>query len=352
MRLATFLLVCLTTRVFSMNVLIVEADGYFDGHQRVRVPKDASIEAITSAIHALLPPSAAGDATPMTIFDASANTFVPLTSAAQVKTHARILFPRRPSGAVAAIASRGFNFAFDKGEMTIHGEPVLIDEVGNTGQGTGLTIWDGSVVLAKYLEQQPRGSPHSVAGRRVIELGAGTGLVGLAAAFCGADDVLLTDLAYTLANTNHNIALNKERLRALHPTQTTRAAELDWFHRDFPSSLQLDAADVILGSDIVWVETLIPALVATIERLLRWPLTPGRSKKNRLMLLSHQTRSSASDDMLFRLLGHAGLSVRRLLDSPDDVSRVAAVYPDGSMAEKIRLFEIQDVQHEDSAITV
>ncbi|OQR98618.1 hypothetical protein ACHHYP_08348 [Achlya hypogyna] len=316
------------TCIMASNVLIVEADGVFEGHQRVRVLKSATLETIIAAIGTVLP-STTADISPL-IFDAVANAFVPLHSADQVKSHARILIPRQSSVAVAAIASRGFNYDFEAGEMTIHGEPLFIGEVGNTGQGTGLTIWDGSVVLAKYLEGQQAGDAHNVAGLRVLELGAGTGLVGLAAAFCGASSVLLTDLAYTLPNTESNIARNEARLRAKFPDQNVDAAELDWFAPgDMPD------VDIILGSDIVWVETLIPALVTTIERLLRPPpMTPATSGATRFMLLSHQTRSTASDNLLFALLANANLRVQ-----PVDVSRVR--FPDDDMQRKLRLYEIR-----------
>ena len=41
--------------------------------------------------------------------------------------------------------------------------------------GTGLTVWDGAVTMAKYLEAVV--GPAGLAGKCVLELGAGTGLV-------------------------------------------------------------------------------------------------------------------------------------------------------------------------------
>ena len=108
---------------------------------------------------------------------------------------------------------------------------ITIHEVSNSGLGTGTNIWDGAIALAKFLEfhdQDDEGNDdvrknndelecssnpsrrnneadtnvhsvpdpmYSVRGKRVLELGAGTGLVGIAAhvAF-GAREVLLTDL--------------------------------------------------------------------------------------------------------------------------------------------------------------
>ncbi len=45
-----------------------------------------------------------------------------------------------------------------------------------------LSVWDAAVVIAKYMEK----NHHAMQGKRVLELGAGTGLAGLAAAALGA----------------------------------------------------------------------------------------------------------------------------------------------------------------------
>lgn len=53
----------------------------------------------------------------------------------------------------------------------------------------GCVVWDAAIVLAKYLETKPFYDPPSGvnvwAGRTVVELGAGTGVVGLMAATLG-----------------------------------------------------------------------------------------------------------------------------------------------------------------------
>ncbi|XP_034714958.1 protein-lysine methyltransferase METTL21D [Etheostoma cragini] len=61
----------------------------------------------------------------------------------------------------------------------------------------GCVVWDAAIVLAKYLETKQFYDPSSGvnvwAGRSVVELGAGTGVVGLMAATLGAL-VTVTDL--------------------------------------------------------------------------------------------------------------------------------------------------------------
>ena len=46
-------------------------------------------------------------------------------------------------------------------------------------------VWDAALVLAKYLQTDGYCLKHSLKDKRVIELGAGTGIVGLVAACCG-----------------------------------------------------------------------------------------------------------------------------------------------------------------------
>lgn len=55
--------------------------------------------------------------------------------------------------------------------------------------GVGCVVWDAALVLAKFLET----GAWPLSRRAVLELGAGTGAVGIMAATLGAD-VTLTDL--------------------------------------------------------------------------------------------------------------------------------------------------------------
>ncbi|POM77220.1 Serine hydroxymethyltransferase, mitochondrial precursor, partial [Phytophthora palmivora] len=173
--------------------------------------------------------------------------------------------------------------------------------IGNSGKGTGLTTWDGSVVLAKYLEHQRRSD---IAGSRVVELGAGTGLVGISAALLGARQVILTDLDYVVDNLARNAAetmkLAASTGRPVESDVSTRV--LDWFN----PPTDLGNIDLLLASDVVWVEELIPPLVATFDTMLR------HSNVKTRILMSYQKRSIMSDRLLFSELERHNLIKTRI----------------------------------------
>mmetsp|Transcript_4677 Transcript_4677/g.9431 ORF Transcript_4677/g.9431 Transcript_4677/m.9431 type:complete len:377 (+) Transcript_4677:2895-4025(+) len=81
---------------------------------------------------------------------------------------------------------------------------VFIRELNLASGGLGCALWDGGVVLARWIFQNPT----VFHGRSVLELGAGCGLAGI---ICGrfADSVVLTDCNDRLIdNIHYNIAIN------------------------------------------------------------------------------------------------------------------------------------------------
>ncbi|GLE01139.1 hypothetical protein PINS_up009969 [Pythium insidiosum] len=231
----------------------------------------------------------------MEIYNARLDTFEPLLSQTQLSRRSRlniILTSTQPKGSCLALPARLFDVDTLSGGFKIKDRAVVVGEVENSGLGTGLTTWDGSVVLAKYLEHKYSAF---MQGKRVLEVGAGTGLVGISAALLGATDVVLTDLEYVVANLQKNINMTLAAAEAsAKPVDARISAQvLDWFN----PRTDFGRVDLILASDVVWVKDLIPPLVNTLRQL---------AHPQGIILLSHQQRSRASDELLFRLLKSHG----------------------------------------------
>lgn len=124
--------------------------------------------------------------------------------------------------------------------------------------------WISGVVLARLLARCP------LDGVRVLELGCGLGLVGLAAARAGGR-VTVSDrskLALTFA------ALNAEENRL-----AVETVPCDW---QSPQALEVHGPwDLVLGSDILYIERSAHALTALLDRVVAadgevWIADPGR----------------------------------------------------------------------------
>jgi hypothetical protein len=103
-----------------------------------------------------------------------------------------------------------------------------------TGDNLGLKTWGTAFTMAKKLDDlAAKYFPHLISEStnpplhtRVLELGAGTGLVGIAAAAIWSVPVLLTDLPEIQANLSHNVLQNTSVVEA--QGGHVSSAILDW----------------------------------------------------------------------------------------------------------------------------
>uniref|UniRef100_A0A1A7XWL3 Methyltransferase like 21B n=1 Tax=Iconisemion striatum TaxID=60296 RepID=A0A1A7XWL3_9TELE len=139
------------------------------------------------------------------------------------------------------------------------GEELRIKQVFGANLGVAAPVWEAALHLCRYLEEQSV----ELRGQRVIELGAGTGVVGILAARRGAD-VTLTDLPVALPQLQANVSANKPSDGW--PSTTPTILPLSWGqdHLNFPTDW-----DLVLCADIVYLPETYPLLLETLAHLCK-----------------------------------------------------------------------------------
>lgn len=149
---------------------------------------------------------------------------------------------------------------------------ITLREPSLTADNLGHKTWAASYLLAKRLPQMQESLPSLALNRtpvpRILELGAGTGLVGIAAAGIFAADVHLTDLPEIVENLASNCAAHSALAGG--NGSTLVAFALDWAdHPPVHEVLTGTLYDVVLAADPLY-SPLHPAMIAnTIERYLK-----------------------------------------------------------------------------------
>ncbi|CAE1259458.1 VCPKMT [Acanthosepion pharaonis] len=145
----------------------------------------------------------------------------------------------------------------------------------------GCVVWDAALVLAKYLESADFLHGRLLQDKTVLELGAGTGCLGIVAATFGAK-VCITDLESCLPLMQMNIGENHEQI-----TGKIEAQILDWNSHDTLTS----RPDYILISDCIYYSESVKPLVDTINRLC---------EPHTIVLCSYEERTSGNKPELQR----------------------------------------------------
>ncbi|KAM6495633.1 putative methyltransferase domain containing protein [Amanita muscaria] len=133
-------------------------------------------------------------------------------------------------------------------------ESISISLYIDASPGCGGIAWPAGQILSNYIAKK---GTAFLGDKVVVELGSGTGLVGLVAAKVGAK-VWITDQAPLLDIMRRNVEMN-----LLQPS--VNVAELNWGAGLPPGNIP--RPDIILAADCVYFEPAFPLLVQTLDDL-------------------------------------------------------------------------------------
>ncbi len=127
--------------------------------------------------------------------------------------------------------------------------------------GTGRSVWESGLRMVDYFLS----NRHLVEGARVLELGTGTGMVGIATAMMGANVVLSDQNSRLLELVGKNIEKNVDGIRA--GGGSARCRLLDWREIEHAEDVvdQEGPFDLVIGSDVLYGgHTTHPMLINTL----------------------------------------------------------------------------------------
>lgn len=183
-----------------------------------------------------------------------------------------------------------FEFKFGKSqgeaEITVRLNGLRRD-IGQTLQSTGLTLWRAGDFLSDFMSEN-RGR---FAGKSIIELGSGLGLVGILASYLTDKQVVITDgdddtIELLTANCQLNGVEEKVQCRKL-----VWGIDLDQIEDKF---------DIVLGADIIYEHEHVVSLFETARYLLRpgCQILDGGRKAASEFLLAYTKRNVSIDYVL------------------------------------------------------
>ena len=227
----------------------------------------------------------------------------------------------------ADAARASLNLTFDRLAGGSSSLPLRICQGSPDGfDGLGAVVWQCGIALAHFLAEHhnlddlisARGNDRKFSECRVLDLGCGTGLVGLVAAACKAKNVVLSDRQEIVAYARANIELNREQL-GKEAANAVGIHEYEWCEETTkqengnenscssidPCDRNENDFDLIICSDCFYDASSFPGLFATIERIA------VDTKRRACFLFGYKLRHAAREaTFLKRLHSELGAHLR------------------------------------------
>ncbi|KAL7101821.1 hypothetical protein ACP275_08G078800 [Erythranthe tilingii] len=200
-------------------------------------------------------------------------------------------------------------------------------------QGISFQLWPAAATLVTLLDRHKLHHPSTSTASplssslntlssphrrlRILELGSGTGIVGIAAAALLGAKVTATDLPHALPNLQFNVAANAGIFEP--HGGAVEVAALQWGEKkDMEAIGGRDQYDLILGSDVVYHDHLYEPLLETLKFFLL-----GTDRKM-VFLMSHLKRWKKESAFFKKANKYFDIDVLHT-DTPSNGSRVGVI---------------------------
>jgi len=242
------------------------------------------------------------------------------------------------SSHIVSLQTHSFNISHLERQDTVHrtfslpsGELICIAE--QTGETIIRHIWDAGIILSALLVYSSLPSLPSELRTfvsdtcplnktfRVLELGAGVGILGISlATMFPQAEVILTDLLDAGVLITENICINTNRFP--HLASRVQFRELDWEKRPFPRWTEEEHFDVIVMADVTYNTATFVPLADTLVQLLR-----GGSKGAKVICCGK--RRHAEEMGFWRIVKERGITLDKSLAYALDLEGKFTTYKEG-----------------------
>ncbi|XP_021718008.1 protein N-lysine methyltransferase METTL21A-like [Chenopodium quinoa] len=185
-------------------------------------------------------------------------------------------------------------------------------------EGLSFQLWPAATALFSLLDTHRLHSylpSHLNRRLRVLELGSGTGLVGITAAAILGAHVTVTDLPHVIPNLEFNVLANAEIISA--NGGAVVATQLSWGNVEQMEVVGKEY-DVILGSDVVYHDHLYESLLDTLKYLM------VGGEREVVFLMAHLKRWKKESAFFRKARKFFAVDVIHR-DSPSDGKRVGVI---------------------------
>ncbi|XP_021907980.1 protein N-lysine methyltransferase METTL21A-like [Carica papaya] len=249
----------------------------------------------------------------------------------------KILLPEDQNGgnSLSTVHSGEGNLQLQRHYLRSIQSTVVIRQL--PSRGLSFQLWPAATTLFTLLDNDhcdPSNSPlastltaistgSSTRPLKILELGSGTGLVGIAAAATLGADVMVTDLAHVIPNLQFNAEANADVLASR--GGRVKTAPLKWGDPGDVERMEKEFDfDLVLASDVVYHDHLYDPLIETLRLLLLNGGGDENKKKERVFVMAHLRRWK-KDSSFFKKAKKLFVVDVIHADRPSEGSRIGVV---------------------------